>query len=97
MKNKEIIIGVVVGILATAIGTLLYLVYLTYSRDTTLGVLLAREIKYGGIHTDIAWGTALNFLAFYGFLKTDKEEHAKGVMIITVLIALCVMTYRLFN
>ncbi|EDP98250.1 hypothetical protein U8527_19780 [Kordia algicida OT-1] len=97
MKNKEVITGIIVGIVATIIGTCIYLGYLAYSKDIAFGTLLGREIKYGGISSDIAWGTALNFIAFYAFLKRNKEERAKGVLIVTVIIAVCVMTHRLLS
>lgn len=97
MKNKELITGIVVGIIATIIGTCIYLTYLSLSRDIAFGALLEREFRYGGISADIAWGTALNFIAFYGFLKLNKEERAKGVLIVTVIIAVCVMTHRLLS
>jgi hypothetical protein len=97
MKNKEILIGVIVGIIATVIGTLLYMTYIAYSGNLTLGVVWDRGIQYGGISSVIAWGAALNLAAFFGFLKLNKEERAKGVLVVTVLIAVCVMIHKLLS
>ena len=95
MKNKEILIGAIVGIIATIIGTLLYMTYIAYSGNLSLGVVWDRGIQYGGISSVVAWGVALNFVPFFGFLKLNKEERAKGVLIVTVLIAICVMIHKL--
>ncbi|WP_420575039.1 hypothetical protein [Kordia sp.] len=97
MKNKEVITGMIVGVIATIIGTSIYLTYLAYSRDASLGDVFSRELKYGGISTDIAWGTALNFIAFYAFLKLNKEDRAKGVLVVTVITAVCVMAHKLLS
>ena len=97
MKNKEILIGIVVGIIATVIGTLLYMTYIAYSGDLALGVVWDRGVQYGGISSVIAWGAALNLVAFFGFLKLNKEERAKGVLVVTVLIAVYVMIQKLLS
>lgn len=95
MKNKEIFIGVIFGIASTIIGTLLYMTYIAYSGNLSLGVVWDRGIQYGGISSVVAWGAALNFVAFFGFLKLNQEERAKGVLIVTVLVAVFVMIHKL--
>lgn len=97
MKNKEVIIGIIVGLLATVIGTTIYLTYLAYSKDTSLGIMFSREVRYGNISTDIAWGTAFNFVAFYSFLKFNREKYARGVLIVTLITAVLVMGHKLLS
>jgi len=97
MKNKEVILGAVAGIVATIIGTLIYLTYLSYSEGATIGAMWNRGIEYGGISSVVAWGAALNFVAFFGFLKFNKEQRAKGVLIVTILTAVLVMIHKLLS
>ncbi|MBC8755410.1 hypothetical protein H2O64_12035 [Kordia sp. YSTF-M3] len=97
MKNKEIILGAIVGIATTVIGTLLFMTYVSFSENASLGAVWDNSIKSGRISSVIAWGAALNFVAFFGFLKYNKENHAKGVLIMTILTAVFVMIHKLFG
>ena len=96
MKNKEVIIGAITGLCCTIVGTLLWMSYIAYNQNATLGVIWDRGILSGGISSIVVFGTALNFVAFFGFLKFNKEAKAKGVLIITIFTAILVMAYKLF-
>ncbi len=96
MKNKEVIIGVIIGLCCTILGTLLWMSYIAYTQNATLGVIWDRGIRSGGISSIVVYGAALNFVAFFGFLKFNKEARAKGVLIITIFTAILVMAYKLF-
>lgn len=96
MKNKEVIIGMIVGLCCTIVGTLLWMSYIAYTENATLGVIWDRGILSGGISSIVVFGTALNFVPFFGFLKFDKEANAKGVLIVTIIVAILVMAYKLF-
>lgn len=96
MKNKEVIIGAITGIVATIIGTLIYMTYIAFSENATLGVIWDRGVASGGISSVVAWGAGLNFVAFFGFLQLNKEPRAKGVLIVTILTAVLVMVHKLF-
>jgi len=95
MRNKEVIIGVIIGVLTTALGTLLYLLYVAYKGNATLGVVWDGILLRGQISTVIVYGAALNFIAFFGFLKFNKEAHAKGVLVVTILTAVFVLVHKL--
>jgi len=97
MKNKEIFIGIGVGIITTIIGVILYVLFKTYTGDSYIESVWRRHILSSGITTAIAWGTALNFAAFFGFLKLNKEDRAQGVLIITVIAAVGVMIQKLLS
>jgi hypothetical protein len=97
MKNKEIIIGVIVGLLSTSIGTLLYLIYIANQRNATLGAIWDFAISNGEISSVVVYGAALNFLAFFGFLKFNKEASAKGVLIVTIVTAVLVLSHKLLG
>ena len=97
MKNKEILIGIVAGIVSTSFGVLLYMLFKTYTGSSSLEIVWRRHILSSGITTAIAWGTALNLATFFGFLKLKKEDRAQGVLIITVIAAVGVMLHKLLN
>ncbi|WP_430411666.1 hypothetical protein [Kordia sp.] len=95
MKNKEIIIGIIVGLLSTSIGTVLYMLYVASQRNATFGAIWDFAITTGEISSVVVYGAALNFLAFFGFLKFNKEARAKGVLIVTIVTAIIVLLHKL--
>ncbi|MEO1012016.1 MAG: hypothetical protein AAFX53_11965 [Bacteroidota bacterium] len=92
-KKKELLIGFAVGVIANAIGTLLYV--LSFSE---LGIpetfQAARE--QGHLGSLLALGAILNLLAFFGFLRIRRDQRAKGVLIATLLTALIILYYKIF-
>lgn len=94
MKNKEIIIGIITGLLSTSIGTLLYLRYVAYQRNASFGAIWDFAIESNEISSVVVYGAALNFLAFFGFLKFNKEASAKGVLIVTIITAILVLSHK---
>ena len=95
MKNKEIIIGVIVGLISTCIGTLFYLLYIGNQRNASFDAIWDFAISTGQISSVVVYGAALNFLAFFGFLKFNKEASAKGVLIVTIITAVLVLSHKL--
>ncbi len=94
MKNKEIIIGIITGLLSTCIGTLLYLKYVAHQRNASFGAIWDFAIESNEISSVVVYGAALNFLAFFGFLKFNKEASAKGVLIVTIITAILVLSHK---
>ncbi|QHI37003.1 hypothetical protein IMCC3317_23740 [Kordia antarctica] len=95
MKNKEIIFGAIVGLLTTVLGTFLYLSYVAYQGNASIGAVWDSIVQREQISTVIVYGAALNFVAFFGFLKFNKEASAKGVLIITIFTAVFVFAHKL--
>lgn len=91
-RNKEIIIGFIVGIIANTIGTLLYILLFS-----DLGIVATYEAAVAQEHVGslLALGAILNLFAFFGFLKLRRDERAKGVLMATVLTALVILYYKL--
>lgn len=96
MKNKEIIIGIITGLFSTSIGTVLYLFYIASQRNASFGAIWDFAITTGQISSVVVYGAALNFLAFFGFLKFNKEARAKGVLIVTIITAVLVLSHKIF-
>ncbi|PTX59176.1 hypothetical protein C8N46_1105 [Kordia periserrulae] len=95
-NNKDVIIGAVVGLCTTALGTLLYLLFIAYDRNASLGAVWDFAITGSQISSVVVYGTALNLAAFFGFLQFNKEARAKGVLVITILIGVAVLIHKLF-
>lgn len=96
MKNKkDVIIGAIVGLCTTVLGTFLYLMFVAYQRNASLGALWDFATNSSEISSVVVFGAALNFAAFFGFLHFNKEEKAKGVLVITILIAVAVLIHKL--
>lgn len=91
--KKEIIIGFLVGIIANAIGTTLYI--LLFSE---LGIKETFEaaIQQGHVGSLLALGALLNLISFFLFLRIKRDNRAKGVLIATILTALVILYYKVF-
>jgi hypothetical protein len=93
MKNKEIIIGIIAGIISTIIGSVLYLaLFSSYSFMASLNHIL----KFNSINKLINLGALLNLATFYFFLHKNQELRAKGVLIITIILAFVFLIQKLF-
>lgn len=91
--KKEILIGFAVGVIANAVGTLLYiLLFSDYGVADTVNVAL----EQGHIGSLLALGAILNLVAFFGFLRIRRDQRAKGVLIATLLTALVILYYKIF-
>ena len=93
MIKKEIFIGLVTGLLSNVIGILLYiLIFSQLSVPETLRQ--AYESRFLG--TLIAAGAILNFLPFFWFLRKDMTYRARGVLMASILAALCIAILKIF-
>lgn len=92
-NNKELIIGFLVGLIANAIGTLLYIVLFS-----DLGIVETFEAAVAQEHVGslLALGAILNLVAFFGFLRIRRDQRAKGVLIATILTAMVILYYKVF-
>ncbi|MET7030470.1 hypothetical protein [Sediminicola luteus] len=93
MNKKEIIIGFLVGIIANTIGTLAYIVLFS---DLGIAETFAAAIKQEHIGSLLALGAILNLIAFFGFLKLNRDHRARGVLIATLLTAFVILYYKMF-
>ncbi len=92
-KNKEVLIGFVVGLIANTIGTLLYILLFS---DMGIKETFEAAVNQGYVGSLLALGAILNLLAFFGFLKLRRDHRARGVLMATVLTALVILYYKLF-
>jgi len=85
MIKREVIIGLVVGILANFLGVFLYLTF--FSEEGFMESLkIAKANDFLG--KIISIGAILNLGAFFIFIRKKQDYRARGVLLATVLIAL---------
>ena len=86
--KKEILIGVLVGLIANIAGVYLYVAFFT-DYDLASALRKAYDDKFlGGL---IAIGAAANFLPFFVYLKKDQVFRARGVLILSILMAVVIL------
>ncbi len=93
-KNKEILIGFMVGIIANTFGTLLYILMFS-----DLGIMdtFNAAVAQGHIGSLLALGAILNLIAFFGFLRIKRDLRARGVMLATLVTALIILLYKVMS
>ena len=91
--KKDILIGVLISLFATAAGIFLYLEYFSeYSMDETL-----RMISQGDLYGKVLSLAAIpNLFVFFIFIKKKQDHRAKGVLLTTILIALTTLILKFF-
>jgi len=92
-RNKEILIGLVVGLIANTIGTILYIFFFV---DLAIMEAFQAAVEQGRLGSILALGAILNLLAFFGFLKIRRDDRAKGVLIATLIAALVILFFKIF-
>ena len=85
--TKGAILGLILPILA----------FLVYSNIVMEGDMLALyyQLKAMDVHTHVlSLCTFINLIPFLIFMRADKEKPAKGILMVTILLALFVMTNK---
>ncbi len=91
--KREIIIGILVGLIANTIGTLLYILLFS---DFGIKETFEAAIQQGHVGSLLALGAILNLIAFFGFLRIKRDQRAKGVLIATLVTAMVILYYKVF-
>jgi len=88
MIKKEILIGFIVALIATAFGFFIYVELVsTYGFEETLKI-----IKEGKLYGKILGLAAIpNLFVFFVFLKKKQDYRAKGVLLATFFIAFLIL------
>jgi len=85
MKNKDVIIGILVGLVANAIG-LYFAAMLLGKGDDSFTVIKAANTE-GFLGKLVSLGAILNLVVFFIFIRKRQDKRAKGVLLATILIA----------
>ncbi|MCB4797267.1 hypothetical protein LG649_00295 [Tamlana sp. PT2-4] len=92
--KKDIFIGILVGLIANSIGLILAATLLGGGDDFT--TVIKAAAKEGFLGKLISLGAVLNLIAFFVFIKKRKDYRARGVLLITVILAVCTFVFKLF-
>ena len=89
--KKDILIGIIVSLFATAGGCFLYIEYFSkFSFSDTL-----QMIQDGNLYGKILSIAAIpNLFVFFVFIKKKQDNRAKGVLITTIVIALITLVLK---
>ena len=89
MINDSLFVkGAVLGLILPTLA------FLAYSNIVMKGDMLALyyQLKAMDVHTHVlSLCTFLNLIPFLIFMRTDREKPAKGILMVTILLALFVM------
>ena len=92
--KKDILIGALVGLIANLIG-LFIIILLLGQGDDFMTVIKAASAE-GFLGKLISLGAVLNLVAFFVFIKKKQDDRAKGVLLITLFIAVFTFVFKLF-
>jgi len=88
IMKKEILIGFLIGIIATVFGFYVYVEFVsTYSFEETIKILNEGNL-YGKV---LGLAAIPNLFVFFIFLKKKQDLRAKGVLIASFFIAFLVL------
>ena len=88
MKKTDLLIGVFIGIIASIIGSYVFIELLTEYNFIEGVKILRFQGKLGKI---ISLGSVLNIIVFFLLLKFNKELIARGVILGTILLAIIIL------
>lgn len=91
--KKEIIIGFLVGVIANALGVIIYILIFS---DMGIIETYKAAVEMERVGSILALGAILNLVAFFLFMRIRRDHRAKGVMIATILTALLILYYKMF-
>jgi hypothetical protein len=86
MIKKEVVIGLLVGLIANAIGLFISATLLGNGSDF-LAVLKSAHAE-GFLGKLISIGAILNLIAFFIFIKRKQDYRARGVLLATIFVAI---------
>jgi len=87
MNKKDLLLGFVIGITTTLLGSYLFITFFTEFKFTT-GIQIMKS--QGNLGKLITLGSILTLIAFGILLKMNKEIMARGVVL--AVIALAILT-----
>jgi len=92
--KKEIFIGMFVGLIANALGLFIAANLLGQGDDFT--TVIKAAASEGFLGKLISLGAILNLIAFFIFIRKRQDYRARGVLLITVFIAVFTFVFKLF-
>jgi len=94
MIKKDIFIGIIIGLIANFIGLIIVSTLLGQGDDFI--TVIKAAYKEGFLGKLISLGAVLNLLAFFIFIRKKQDYKARGVLLITILVAIFTFMFKLF-
>jgi hypothetical protein len=91
--RKEILVGILVGLLATVLGFYLYVEFVLNGSFQESLVIINSKNLYGQI---LSIAAIPNLLVFFIFIKKKQDYKARGVLIATFLVAFLILVSQFF-
>jgi len=91
--RKEILIGIIIGLLATVLGFYLYVEFVLNGSFQESLVIINNKNLYGQI---LSIAAIPNLLVFFIFIKKRQDYRARGVLIATFLVAFLILVSQFF-
>ncbi len=94
MIKKDIFIGIFVGLITNIIGLFFSATFLGQGDDFV--TVIKAAASEGFLGKLISLGAILNLIAFFIFIRKKQDYRARGVLLITVFIAVFTFIFKLF-
>ena len=85
-NRKEILLGILFGIISSFAGLILAILIL--SENNSIIESLKNAYYENFLGKLISLGAILNVLVFFVFIKKNKDQRAKGVLLLTIFLAI---------
>ena len=86
MIKREVFIGLIVGLVANAIG--LFLATLLLGSGDSFDEVIKAANTEGFLGKLVSLGAIFNLFAFFIFIKKKQDYRARGVLLATLLVAI---------
>lgn len=93
MIKKNVAIGMLAGLIANIIGLIIISILLGQGDDFV--TVIENASKEGFLGKLISLGAILNLIAFFIFIKKKQDYRARGVLLITILVALFTFVFKM--
>ncbi|AXT61299.1 hypothetical protein D1816_13390 [Aquimarina sp. AD10] len=90
MIKKEIGIGLLSGILVNSLGFILCVFIFSILRNLTFMSTINAAVSNDSLGSIIVLGAIPNLAVFFYFLKKEKIYRARGVLLATLIAAICI-------
>ena len=94
--GKEVIVGLIVGLISNLSGSYLYLFFLSKVKKLSVESTFEVALEQGLIGNIIVLGALLNFVCFFVFLKKKQIYRARGVVLATIIAAIIILISKFY-
>lgn len=92
MIKKEVFIGFLVGLIANTLGLLLAIQF--FGNGDSFENSIKSAFAQGFFGKILSIGAILNLAAFFIFIKKKQDYRARGVLLATVIMAICTFVIK---